>query len=233
MKANIQGAALTAPDKAATGHKEATAMSASRKVRLLQGTALLLTALIMGSGIQRYRAAAVARHDSGTCYGHMKEISAALMKYRSEHNGRVPRVLVPSPPITEADTLYPRYIKSMDVLVCPTAAKYRAQQGNTLRPDQPSYEYHVQYWLRDRPRDLFTSKEFYSEIVPERGNRIRLVECGAHPGGANDWVIMWDGSIEEQSHLYDASFGRGSRDPAIRAWEEKVRKRGGILPPAD
>jgi hypothetical protein len=196
------------------------------KVRILKATVALLLVLILFSSIQRILAARQEGNDAEICYAHLKEISAAIKAYQRDHNGRLPVELKETRWSQEA-ALYPKYIKSLDVLICPKAAEFRSQRGQ-WQPGQVTYDYPVMFWLRDSRDDkYFRSVEFYREIVPKRGNRIRLAQCTWHPGNGKIWAVMLDGSIREQPYLYDPYFGRGSRDPGLKASGEAIRKRGG------
>lgn len=235
MKANIQGVQPIARDKTAAAQNKASVGAASRKVRLLQGTSVLLTLLILASVIQRQRAAVLARSEEETCYANLKQISADLMKYRQEHNGRLPKILraFPGPLYKESEMLYPNSIKSPDILVCPGYVRFQREQGapGANRKPMQTYNYVVQYWLRDFPGDTLRSAEFYNQIVPQKRDRIRLVQCNRHPGRGVVRAVMWDGSLQEQSALFDHYFGQGRRDPQVRKLDERIRKQGGILLP--
>lgn len=222
------GVAMSLPPAA---QKLLSGVTRRTKIRLLQGAAPLLLLIVVASMLQHFRAAAVTQHDSEVCYGHLKQISAALRKYRSEHKGRLPRALVSTEFVPAADTLYPRYIQSMDVFICPTGVKNNADRGEVLPMLETVYDYQLTFWLRDLPGDIFKSKEFYGQIVPERGKDIHLVQCPARPGNLKSWVIMWDGSIQEKPWLHDTSFGRYKRDATMRKVVARIRARGGILAP--
>lgn len=113
MKADAKGAHPTARVAVTTKLEQTVASKRSLHMRLLKGAAIFLTLMILASSIQRYQAATVARSEAGICYAHLQQISAALMRYRQDHNGRLPRDLVPSPYIQEQkhstlDTLNPK-----------------------------------------------------------------------------------------------------------------------------
>ena len=208
-----------------------------RRVLVLRGIAIVLGLLILNSLWQRQRAAALARSEAATCYAHLQEISAALMKYRQDHGGKLPRFLSEAPPsMTADDSLYPKYIKSKDVFVCPGAVRFqheleaKAGMSNSPEPEQ-TYNYVAQVWLQDNPGRVINRDVFYNEVLPQHKDEVRLVQCGYHPGGGDVWAIMWDGSIKTVPFLFDNYYGWGKRDPAIRRMDERIRKKGGILPP--
>jgi len=198
------------------------------KVRLLEGLCALFTLLIVFAVVHRYRLSAMTRSQAEVCRENLKVISDALLEYRQAHNGRIPVALAKSILFDESRTLYPKYIKSIETLVCPGAAAFLGQRQQ-WKPGQVTYDYPPHFWVRNLPSDMFKSSEFYQQVVRMKERDIRLAQCQFHPGELKVWAIMWDGAISERPYLFDHYYGRGDRDPKVRAMRERIRKRGGKM----
>jgi hypothetical protein len=207
----------------------------SLQARFLQGVVIALLALCLVTQIRHYHAYAQAQTERQICYRNLQLISAAFMKYRNDHNGRLPRQLLPVPRlgITESETLYPRYIKSIGLLICPTESRFWARKGLTVDPNRPTYDYVIQQWVQDAPgHNPYPSSVFYKQIVPANKENLQMLTCTIHPddGSGQRWAIMWDGSIKLVPFAYDPGYGWWRRDPEIKADMEMEEKRGMRLP---
>jgi hypothetical protein len=141
---------------------------------LLAGIGLLLLLWIVPTMHSRVS----AKSNEETCRNNMEAILQAIQRYRADHGGNFPPVLVAmsshGPGLPEGEPLVPKYL-DLARLVCP-ADPTEGQRG-WLHPC--TYEYELQELSFPNPE---VRRQVRTRLISPYGSRLRLLLCSNHQG---------------------------------------------------